>query len=155
MPKGVLKLFSVLEAFSLLFPKKLFLQNPYFLLVCLLLLKFCLCLRSDNSVFAFCSFLRQPLLRKHACFLLFAVSFFRVSPFICYFLLLVFEQTCPKFPFQTQVAFIIGCFVLLLFYCFDYLCLSYLFFDVLVVSLVLISDYDKTLFPCNSSVVLV
>ena len=106
-----------------------------------------------NLCFFFFSFLRQPLLRKHSFFGL-AVSFFCVSP-LFFYLLLILKQTSLKSPLQTQIAFIFGCFVLLLLFCFFVFWLFVfmlsvcfcLVFVVLVVSLVLISDHDnKTMF---------
>ena len=109
-----------------------------------------------QSLFYF-PFLCRPLLRKHYCFL-FAISF--VFTHFLVYLLLILKQL-PRNPLSNPSCFHFWLFcssavVLLLF---DFLCLCYLLdfvglFLLCLLSLVLISDYDKnnTLFPCNSSV---
>ena len=76
------------------------------------------------SIFVF-PFLSSTPFEKTLLFV-FLLYFSLFSPFLACLktLLLSFKQTSLTSPFQTQVAFIFGCLVLLLF-CFDYLCLCY------------------------------
>ena len=90
----------------------------FFFLVFFFLFSFCL--PSQNSIFAF-HFLHRPLLRKHYCFL-FCSFVLCCFPFLSYLLLLSFQPISLTSHFQTQVAFIFGCLVLLfLFWLFVFL----------------------------------
>ena len=129
-----------------------FLQNPSFLFVFVLPFK-------SSSRF---SFLHQPLLREHYC----CFCFICLSVVFCFpeRLLLYFKPIFPNKPLSNLSCFIFGCLVNMLFcfclkscvYVIGFVMLSVclgVVFVVLVVSLVLLWDYQKKpCFPCNLSV---
>ena len=148
---------AILEGFSLLFP-----PNPFFKSL------FSSCFSSSSSsypssfpfVFPFkiclCLFhvLHQPLFRKHPSFFFGGGGsiFLSCFPFPFFMLLLSFKQTSLKSPFSNPSCFhFLAVWLFCCFFCFNLFVfmLSMFVLLLLVVSVVLFSDYEKNWFPCN------
>ena len=140
---------TILDCFSFLFPKKPFLQNPSFLLVCLplLLLLLFFCLPFQNSISA-CSFPFVNPFRENI--LVFFSPFLMCAPFL--------QANFPEIPFSNPSCFhfwLFGSAIVFLsaLMVYVYVICYFLVFLLFWLCLLFCSQtMNETLFPCNSSV---